>query len=82
MSNEMSTVCYREKFSLSECVNDCDAFTRLHDNVYHTILQYYGEDERMKQARQILERVENRSLYQCVGEGKLTEEIKTPSVRF
>ena len=56
------------RVKLSETVHHMDAYVHVTDHVYHHIL--HSEDENLKEARKILERIEKRHLYQWIGELK------------
>lgn len=58
----------RKLLKLSETINDMSAYTKLNDGVFHMIL--YSTDEKLKEAREILERVECRKLYKFIGQTK------------
>ncbi|ESO82808.1 hypothetical protein LOTGIDRAFT_61530, partial [Lottia gigantea] len=71
--------------SLSECIDDVVAYTKLTDNIYQDIL--WSEDPKLMKARELLNRVQKRQLFRCIGqftppttfekgtEKKLLEEI-------
>lgn len=51
--------------SISECVEDPVAFTKLNDNIFDTIL--YSTESKLKPARDILMQIQKRKLYKCIG---------------
>ena len=48
-----------------QCLDDVEAFTQLTDNVYYEIL--YKDDPKLRKAKEIIQRIEDRDLYVCVG---------------
>ncbi|XP_040186538.1 deoxynucleoside triphosphate triphosphohydrolase SAMHD1-like isoform X2 [Rana temporaria] len=54
------------KMSISESVEDMEAYTKLTDNMFHQIL--YSSEPELEEAREILQKVERRELYKFVGE--------------
>ncbi|XP_068119754.1 deoxynucleoside triphosphate triphosphohydrolase SAMHD1-like [Hyperolius riggenbachi] len=53
-------------YRISESVDDMVAYTKLTDNIFHQIL--YSSDPNLKEAREILQKVERRELYKYVGQ--------------
>ncbi|XP_040186533.1 deoxynucleoside triphosphate triphosphohydrolase SAMHD1 [Rana temporaria] len=53
-------------FSISESVEDMVAYTKLTDNIFQQIL--YSSEPELKEAREILRKVERRELYKYVGQ--------------
>lgn len=53
------------KRTISECVDDPVAFTKLNDSIFDKIV--YSSEEELEPARSILERILRRQLYQSVG---------------
>lgn len=51
---------------LSECIDDPEAYTKLNDSIFHMIL--VSTDDALDEARKILQRIERRQLYRCVGQ--------------
>lgn len=51
---------------MSEAVDDMVAYTKLTDNVYHQIL--LSTDEKLKPAREILDKIERRELPKFLGQ--------------
>lgn len=51
--------------SISECIGDPVAFTKLNDNIFDTIL--YSSEPELKAAREILLQIQKRELYKCIG---------------
>jgi len=52
--------------SISESIDDMEAYTRLTDQVYYQIL--CSTDPALEEARSILLRIEKRDLYKCIGQ--------------
>ncbi|VDI38410.1 Hypothetical predicted protein, partial [Mytilus galloprovincialis] len=52
--------------SLSKCIDDCEAYTKLNDSIFNMII--LSTDDALDEARKILQRIERRQLYRCVGE--------------
>ncbi|KAE8576668.1 hypothetical protein XENTR_v10004279 [Xenopus tropicalis] len=53
-------------YTISGSVDDMVAYTKLTDNIYHHIL--YSDNPDLKEAREILRKVERRQLYKFVGQ--------------
>ena len=53
---------------MSECIDHMDAYTNLTDSVFHLILMSEINNEYMKRAKEILDNIQRRRLYKCVGE--------------
>ncbi|XP_078356176.1 deoxynucleoside triphosphate triphosphohydrolase SAMHD1-like isoform X2 [Oculina patagonica] len=82
-----------EKLSISQSIGDMKAYTRLTDHVYYLILNFADDDLKnvpeekqrlMKEARDILMRVEKRDLYKCIGQTILMvqrEKGTIPNIR-
>ena len=68
---------------LSETIDDMEAYSRVNDHVYHRIL--YSTEPQLEKARQILNKVERRELYKCVGEspskGRELHKVTTPEIK-
>lgn len=56
-------------FSISESIDDMEAYTQLTDHIYYQIL--CSTDPAMEEARSILLRIEKRDLYKCIGQAIL-----------
>ncbi|XP_052062384.1 deoxynucleoside triphosphate triphosphohydrolase SAMHD1-like isoform X2 [Mytilus californianus] len=56
---------------LSECIDDPVAYTSLNDSIFHVILM--STDKELAKSREILQRIQRRQLYKCVGETTPTE---------
>ena len=54
--------------------NDIDRFVKLNDNIFLEVL--YSDDPRLKESREILERVEKRMLYKYIGSTVLPNDKK------
>ena len=52
---------------MSECIDHMDAYTNLTDSVFHLILMSEIDNEHMKRAQKILNNIQRRRLYKCVG---------------
>ena len=52
---------------MSECIDHMDAYTNLTDSVFHLILMSEIDNEHMKRAQEILNNIQRRRLYKCVG---------------
>lgn len=57
--------------TLSDCIDDPEAYTRLNDSILNILLMSTEND--LKETRNILQRIERRDLYKCVGETTPTE---------
>nr|XP_046253079.1 deoxynucleoside triphosphate triphosphohydrolase SAMHD1-like [Scatophagus argus] len=57
-----------KKFTLSEAIDDMEAYTKLTDAVFEQILN--SSSEELAEARQILHNVVHRCIYKCVGESQ------------
>ena len=51
---------------ISECIDDPVAYTHLNDSIFHLIL--LSQDKDLAKSKNILERIERRDLYKCVGQ--------------
>lgn len=60
-----------EKLKMSDAIYDMSAYTKLNDSIFHLIL--YSNDEKLLEARKILENVERRQLYKCIGQTRPLE---------
>ena len=62
---------------LVDCLDDCEAFSCLTDDIFYQILRLsdiaLADNEGLKKARDILQRVEERDLYTCVLDAVLRE---------
>lgn len=54
---------------MSDSVNDMEAFTELTDSVYYDIL--HSDDDELKPARDIIERIQKRQHYRCIAKHTL-----------
>ena len=52
--------------TISECINDLVAYTHLNDSIIHLIM--WSQDADLAESRKILQKIERRELYKCVGE--------------
>ena len=60
---------------MSECIDHMDAYTNLTDSIFHLILMSKIDNEHMKRAQEILNNIQRRRLYKCVGESiPITED--------
>nr|XP_039269669.1 deoxynucleoside triphosphate triphosphohydrolase SAMHD1-like [Styela clava] len=64
--------------SVSECVNDPVAFTKLNDNIFDKIL--HSNEKQLEPARKILERILRRQLYQIIGAARPISPMKLDEV--
>ncbi|XP_065828107.1 deoxynucleoside triphosphate triphosphohydrolase SAMHD1-like [Oscarella lobularis] len=55
-------------YCLSEAIDDMKAYSKLTDYIYDLILRSHSKE--LKEARQILERIERRDLYRCVAQSQ------------
>ncbi|XP_031564010.1 deoxynucleoside triphosphate triphosphohydrolase SAMHD1-like [Actinia tenebrosa] len=55
-----------KKLKMSEAIDDMVAYSKVTDQVYYQIL--HGSDSRLEEAKKILQLVECRSLYKCIGQ--------------
>ena len=65
--------------TISECIDDPVAYTHLNDSIFNLILM--SQDADLAESRTILQKIERRELYKCVGEttpmkGKTKDDIK------
>jgi hypothetical protein len=56
----------RKLVTISECIDDPVAYTRLNDSIFNLIL--LSQDADLAESRKILQKIERRELYKCVGE--------------
>ena len=63
---------------LSETIDHMDAYVHVTDNVFEKIL--HSTDPKLKKAKEILQRIERREIYQWLGKIKPTKEVKYPSI--
>uniref|UniRef100_A0A3Q1GMH3 Deoxynucleoside triphosphate triphosphohydrolase SAMHD1-like n=1 Tax=Acanthochromis polyacanthus TaxID=80966 RepID=A0A3Q1GMH3_9TELE len=63
------------KFKLSEAKDDMEAYTKLTDQVFETILHPWSSSPKLEKARKILERIVSRNLYKFVGETKVCSKV-------
>ncbi|XP_053308807.1 deoxynucleoside triphosphate triphosphohydrolase SAMHD1 [Spea bombifrons] len=61
-------------YTLSGCVDDMVAYTKLTDNIFQQIL--YSSDPKLSEAREILRKVERRQLYKYVGQTHPNSSIR------
>ncbi|KAJ7374853.1 SAM domain and HD [Desmophyllum pertusum] len=67
--------------SISESIDDMEAYTQLTDQVYYQIL--YSTDPALEEARNIILRIEKRDLYKCIGQTilrKLRDKEEIPDI--
>ncbi|XP_053408077.1 deoxynucleoside triphosphate triphosphohydrolase SAMHD1-like [Mercenaria mercenaria] len=64
------------QFSLAETINDMEAFSKVTDDVFHTILQ--SNDSKLKNSKEILKNVVTRKLYKCVGQTQIKKDQGLP----
>ncbi|XP_039264168.2 uncharacterized protein LOC120339982 [Styela clava] len=57
--------------TISQCVEDPVAYTKLDDGIFQQIL--HSDGEHLKKAREILERIFRRDIYKCIGDEQLKE---------
>ena len=61
-------VCCRKLYKISETIDDMIAYSKLNDSLYYRI--YFSTEPELEPARNIIERIEKRQLYKCVGQTK------------
>lgn len=59
-----------KQLKISECINDMEAYTHLTDNILFKILDTESEEENMKAAKELINRLFSRDLYKCVYHSK------------
>ena len=59
---------------MSDCIEDMEAFTRLTDNIFHVILT--STEDNLKEAREILQKIERRQVYKFVGQAIQPDKTK------
>ncbi|XP_076597951.1 deoxynucleoside triphosphate triphosphohydrolase SAMHD1-like isoform X2 [Chaetodon auriga] len=64
-----------KELTLSKATEDMEAYTKLTDRVFEDILH---SSSKLKDAREILNRIMNRKLYKCLGEMQVEETSKIP----
>ena len=74
------SVCVSKMIKISETIDDMEAYSRLNDSIFHVILN--STDSRLDEARQILEQIEVRQLYKCLGQTKPPQDKPVDWVRF
>ncbi|XP_027036126.1 deoxynucleoside triphosphate triphosphohydrolase SAMHD1-like isoform X2 [Pocillopora damicornis] len=70
-------------FSISECIDDMEAYSQLSDHVYYQILN--SSDPALEEARKILLRIQRRDLYKCIGHSIFRErrdEKEIPDIQL
>ncbi|KAK0136108.1 Deoxynucleoside triphosphate triphosphohydrolase SAMHD1 [Merluccius polli] len=72
----------KNKFTLSETIDDMEAYTKVTDQVFEQILYSTSPEEGMVQAREILRNILCRRLYKCVGQAQAPEPIKVTEVVY
>ncbi|XP_078493134.1 deoxynucleoside triphosphate triphosphohydrolase SAMHD1-like [Ciona intestinalis] len=74
LANNHIKYCGRDgtEYTIAQCVNEPSAFIKLTDHVFHEILHSKIDCNAMRDAKKILERIQKRNLYQCMGTKKLT----------
>ena len=67
-----------KRFRMSECIDDMDAFLKLNDNVLTLIETLTPQDSslRLREAQDILKRIQKRDLYTYIGEKVLRHPLK------
>ncbi|CAH3031842.1 unnamed protein product [Pocillopora meandrina] len=73
----------RKMFSISECIDDMEAYSQLSDHVYYQILN--SSDPALEEARKILLRIQRRDLYKCIGHSIFRErrdEKEIPDIQL
>ena len=58
---------------ISDCIDDLVAYTHLNDSIFHLIL--LSQDKDLAESKNILQRIERRELYKCVGQTTPMKEI-------
>ena len=58
-----------------EAIKDPEAFRQLDDRVLEEIKKSASQEQGMKKAQQILERIDSRNYYQSIGEIKDAKEL-------
>lgn len=66
-------------FSISECIDDMEAYSQLTDHVYYQILS--STDPALEEARKILLRIQRRDLYKCIGQTIFRERRDKEEIR-
>jgi hypothetical protein len=66
--------------TVSQCVKDMEAYTKLTDSVFDLIK--LDPRPELKEAQEILERVEKRQLYKCLGKTRPLKEDEFKKVRI
>ena len=54
-------------YSITECINDVEAYSKLDDTIITLIKNLDSDDTNIVKAKAILERIDKRDLYKCVG---------------
>ncbi|CAL8325599.1 unnamed protein product [Merluccius merluccius] len=63
-------------YTLSETIDDMEAYTKVTDHVFEQILHSTSQEEGMVQAREILRNIVCRRLYKCVGQTQAKKPIE------
>ncbi|XP_071511170.1 deoxynucleoside triphosphate triphosphohydrolase SAMHD1-like [Diadema antillarum] len=63
------------EYNLLECVKDPEAFCQVNDGVINEIMRSRSSEKGMVKAREILDRIHNRQLYQCIVEIQHAAEV-------
>ena len=64
-----------KKYKITECIFDAEAYSHLDDSVITLIKNSEIDEPDMLKAKQILERIEKRQLYKCVGKLKYERDV-------
>lgn len=77
LANEFIRITNKDgkELKISETIHDMSAYTKLNDGIFHQIL--YSSDERLREAREILDRLEHRELYRFIGQTKPVKQEET-----
>lgn len=68
---------FRKKYNLLESVQDPKAFCQVNDTILNAIMLSQGK--RMEKAREIMDRIHKRQLYQCIGEYQHVDGVVSDS---
>ena len=69
-------VLLEEKYNFSEAISDMKKYTMLTDSIFYEILRSNSEDEKTKEAKDILERIQQRNLYKLCGQFQPTQKLE------
>ena len=66
---------FRREYNLLESVKDPMAFSQVNDTIVNEIMRSRSQEPGVVKARAILDRIQKRELYQCIGQCQHANEV-------